>query len=154
MHRTIDLIAIFATVLLTGVELAIGVFVHPVLTKLQDAAHAEAAKPLARLLGRVMPFCYAAALLLVIGSLLTRAAGTWTWWTCLSSAALLAATVPFTLICLVPLNNRIAALNLERLPDNWKEDRRRWDRFHAIRVVVLLLASVAILSAALRRPGV
>ena len=75
MDQAIDLIAVLVTVLLTGSELAIGVFVHPVLSKLHDAAHAEAAKPLARLLGRVMPFWYAAALLLVVVSLLTRASG-------------------------------------------------------------------------------
>ena len=62
--------------LLTGSELAVGAFVHPVLSKLQDAAHAEAAKPLARLLGKVMPFWYAAALLLAIVSLLTYGVGT------------------------------------------------------------------------------
>ena len=105
MHQTIDLIAVLATVLLTGSELAIGVFVHPVLSKLQDAAHAEAAKPLARLLGKVMPFWYATALLLVVVSLLTRDSGSWSWWACLSSAVLLAVTVPFSLICLVPINN-------------------------------------------------
>ena len=87
MYQTIDLIAVLVTVLLTGSELAVGVFVHPVLSKLQDAAHAEAAKPLARLLGRVMPFWYAAALLLVVVSLLTRPSGSWSWWVCLTSAA-------------------------------------------------------------------
>ena len=149
MHQMIDLIAMMVTVLLTGSELAIGVFVHPVLSKLQDAAHAEAAKPLARLLGKVMPFWYAAALLLVVVSLLARAVGTWSWWACLSSAALLAATVPFSLICLVPINNRVAAWDLNALPGDWKSDRRRWDQYHAIRIVILVLASVAIALAAL-----
>src|SRR6266850_1830231 len=93
MHQMIDLIAVLVTVLLTGSELAIGVFVHPVLSKLQDASHAEAAKTLARLLGRVMPFWYAAALLLVVASLFTRATGSWSWWASLSSAALLAVAV-------------------------------------------------------------
>lgn len=149
MHQTIDLVAVLATVLLTGSELAIGVFVHPVLSKLRDAAHAEAAKPLARLLGKVMPCWYAAALLLVIGSLLTRAVGTWSWWACLSSATLLAVTVPFSLICLVPINNRVAAWDLKALPGDWKSDRRRWDQYHSIRIVILVLASVAIALAAL-----
>jgi Anthrone oxygenase len=149
VHQVIDLLAVLVTVLLTGSELAIGVFVHPVLSKLQDAAHAEAAKPLARLLGRVMPFWYAAALLLVVVSLLARAVGTWSWWACLSSAALLAVTVPFSLICLVPINNRVAAWDLNALPADWKSDRKRWDQYHAIRIVILVLASVAIALAAL-----
>ncbi|HEY1745444.1 MAG TPA: hypothetical protein VGG11_01575 [Xanthobacteraceae bacterium] len=63
VHQTIELIAVLVTALPTGSELAIGAFVHPVLSKLRDGAHAEAAKPLARLLGKVMPFWYAVALL-------------------------------------------------------------------------------------------
>ncbi len=154
MHRTLDLIAILVTLLLTGSELAVGVFVHPALTKLHDAAHAAAAKPLAQLMGQVMPFWYAAALLLVVGSLFARPVGTWTWWACLSSAALLAVTIPFSLICLVPINNRVAAWDLDALPGGWKDDRRKWDRYHCIRIVMLVLASVAILAAALWRPGI
>jgi Domain of unknown function (DUF1772) len=154
VHQTIDLIAVLVTVLLTGSELAIGVFVHPVLSKLQDGAHSEAAKPLARLLGKVMPFWYAAALLLVIASLLARAVGTWSWWVCLTSAALLTVTVPFSLICLVPINNRVAAWDLNALPGDWKNDRRRWDQYHSVRIVILLLASLAIIAAVLWRSGV
>jgi hypothetical protein len=153
VHQTIDLIAVLVTVLLTGSELAIGVFVHPVLSKLQDSAHAEAAKPLALLLGKVMPFWYAAALLWVVVSLLARAVGTWSWWACLSSAALLAVTVPFSLVCLVPINNRVAALDLNALPGGWKGDCRRWDQYHSIRILILLLASVAIALAALSPRG-
>jgi len=144
VYQTIDLVAVLVTVLLTGSELAIGVFVHPVLSSLQDAAHAEAAKPLARLLGKVMPFWYAAALLIAVVSLLTRTVGTLSWWACFTSAALLAATVPFSLICLVPINNRVAAWDLKALPADWKSDRKRWDQYHAIRIMILVLASIAI----------
>ncbi|HEY2787438.1 MAG TPA: DUF1772 domain-containing protein [Fimbriiglobus sp.] len=151
MNQAIDLISMLVTVLLTGTELAIGVFVHPVLSKLPDAAHAEAAKPLARLLGRVMPFWYATALLLVVVSLLSRASGSSSWWTCLSSAALLAVTVPFSLICLVPINNRVAAWDLNALPGDWKSDCKKWDQYHAIRIVILILASIAIMAAVLWR---
>src|SRR5689334_7076547 len=135
MHQTIDLIAVLVTTLLTGSEQAVGAFFHPVLSKLTDAAHAEAAKPLARLLGKVMPFWYAAALLFAIVALLTYAVGTRSWWACLSSAILLAVTVPFSLICLVPINNRIAAWDLNALPSDWKNDRRRWDQYHYVRIV-------------------
>jgi Domain of unknown function (DUF1772) len=125
MHQTIDLIGVLVTMLLTGSELAVGAFFHPVISKLQDAAHASAAKPLARLLGKVMPFWYAAALLLAVVSLLTYVVGSWSWWACLSSAILLAVTVPFSLICLVPINNRVAGWDLSALPGDWKNDRRR-----------------------------
>jgi hypothetical protein len=151
VDQAIDLIAMLVTVLLTGSELAIGVFVHPVLSKLHDAAHAEAAKPLARLLGKVMPLWYAAALLLVVVSLLTRASGNWSWWACLLSGALLAITVPFSLICLVPINNRVTAWDLNALPGDWKSDRKKWDQYHAIRIMILVLASVTIMAAVLWR---
>jgi len=154
VHHTLDLVTVLVTALLTGSELAVGVFVHPVLSKLQDSAHAEAAKPLARLLGKVMPFWYAAALLLVVISLLGCAVGSWSWWARLTSAALLTVTVPFSLICLVPINNRVAAWDLNALPDDWKSDRRRWDEYHSIRIVILVLASLAIVAAVLWRSGV
>jgi len=151
VDQTIDLIAVLVTGLLAGSELAIGVFVHPVLSRLRDAAHAEAAKPLAHLLGKVMTSWYAAALIVVVLSLLTRTIGTWPWWTCLSSAAFLAVTVPFSLICLVPINNRVAAWDLNALPGDWKSDRKRWDQHNALRIVILVLASVAITAAVLWR---
>ena len=154
MHQTVDLIAVLATALLTGIELAVGVFVHPVLSALPDATHAGAAKSLARLLGRVMPFCYAAALLWVVVAVFARGVGTGSWWACLASAGLLALTIPFTLICLVPINDRVAALDLGALPADWKDDRRRWDRYHAVRIAILVLASIAMAAAAVWRPGV
>src|SRR6185369_9466182 len=147
----IDRITVLVTLLLTGSEFAIGVLVNPVLSTLQDAAHAEAAKPLARLLGKVMPFWYAAALLLVVASLLTHAVGARSCWACLASATLLAVTIPFSIICLVPINNRVAAWDLNALPGDWKNDRRRWVQYHAIRIVILVLASVAIMAAVLWR---
>jgi hypothetical protein len=154
VHQTIDLIAVLVTALLTGSELAIGVFVHPVLSKLEDGAHAEAAKPLARLLGKVMPFWYATALILVVVSLLARAVGTCSWWACLTSAVLLAVTVPLSLIWLVPINNRVAAWDLNALPGDWKNDRRRWDQYHSVRIVILVLATLAIIAAVSWRCGV
>ena len=152
MHQTIDLIAVLVTTLLTGNELAIGAFVHPVISKLHDAAHAEAAKPLAHVLGKVMPIWYAGAILTVVVALFTRVAGSWSWWACLTSAVLLAITVPYTLICLVPLNNRVAALDLSCLPGDWKNDRKKWDQFHVTRIAILILASVAMIIAAISRP--
>ena len=149
MRPTIDLVAVLVTLLLTGSELAIAVFVHPALSRLPDVSNAEAAQPLARLLGRAMPFWYAAALLGLVASLLTRTVGTGSWWACLSSAALVAATVLFSLICLVPINDRVAAWDLNALPSDWKSDRRTWDRYHSIRVVMLVLASLALTLAAL-----
>ena len=52
----IDLLSLFASGLLVGNELAVAVFIHPVLYSVSDEAHVRVAKPLARRLGHSMPF--------------------------------------------------------------------------------------------------
>jgi len=50
----------------------------------------------------------------------------------------------FSVVFPVPINNRVAAWNLDALPPDWREDRRRWDRLHAFRVVILLVALISL----------
>lgn len=134
--------------LLVGNELAISAWVHPQLRRLPDAVHAPAAQRLARVLGRVMPGWYAAALVLtLIVALTLRFAGSPQATLAFVSAGLWAASIGYTLVGPVPINNRVAAWNLDALPANWKADRLRWDTLHAFRVV-LLLASFLLLVAA------
>jgi hypothetical protein len=45
-----------------------------------------------------------------------------------------------TILLPVPINNQIAGWNLDRLPADWLSMRRRWDLYHRIRVVLLLVA--------------
>jgi uncharacterized membrane protein len=147
MRETVEVIAVLVTTFLTGVELSIAVFVHPVLSRIDDSAHAEAVKPLARLLGQVMPFWYPGALLSLIAVVLSRPYGTASWWTSLSSATLFAGSIVYSLVGPVPINTRVAAMQLDALPLDWKRDRRRWDQLHQIRVVVLMVASALLVIA-------
>ena len=48
---------------MVGNEITVGVFVHPKLWTLPPATHLQAVQPLARIYGTVMPFWYAATLL-------------------------------------------------------------------------------------------
>ena len=43
---------------LTGSELAVAVFFHPVISRLEDVVHIRAAQALAKVLGMVMSFWY------------------------------------------------------------------------------------------------
>src|ERR1700691_5896462 len=52
----IPLLSLLATGLLTGNEIAVALFIHPVLYRVPDAAHATVVQPLAAKLGRWMPF--------------------------------------------------------------------------------------------------
>jgi hypothetical protein len=48
----------------------------------------------------------------------------------------------------------VAAWDLNALPGDWKKDRRRWDQYHSVRVVILMLASLAIVASVMWRSGV
>lgn len=124
---------------MAGNELAVAL-VNAQLAQLDDRTHARAARPLAAFFGRVMPSWYALTVALTLAVLVFgRVAGTAAWWLTLLAAALFAATVPATLVALVPINTRIAGWDVDRLPPDWREERRRWDARHRVRVVALLL---------------
>jgi uncharacterized membrane protein len=143
----VDILSIVVACLMTGAELTVAVFLHPTLSRLPDAVHTSAVRAFARVFGRAMPFWYALTFLLSLVEV-------WLHWPIASGSSklLLTAsilwllTIVFTLIFPVPINNRIAGWKLEALPANWREERRRWDRLHAIRVVVLLIALVSMVS--------
>ena len=133
---------------MVGNELAIAVFVHPQLSRLDDGSHLRAVQPLAAVLGAVMPFWYA---LTLIGTLLvafvSRPAGTSGHGTVLAAAGLFAAMIVYTLLLPVPINNQVALWRPEALPAGWRALRQRWDRLHAFRVVVLVVAFVLLVAA-------
>ena len=139
----LDVLSLTVAGMLAGNEFAVAAFFHPALYRLSDQVHLAVAPPLARILGRVMPFWYALTVLLV-------AVETWTHWhpseprptLLLASAILLALSVVYTLAALVPINNRIASWTNTPAPANWKADRLRWDHLHRWRVLLLTLAFV------------
>lgn len=118
---------------LFGNEFAIAAFVHPSISTLTQAAHAAAAKALASVLGRFMPVWYAAVLLSI---------GTEAWLShdklLIVAASLAAASIVYTITVLVPINNRIAAIDPTQPYEGWLADRQSWDRHHWIRVGLLL----------------
>ena len=66
MLDPILLLSLLTSGLLVGNELAVALFIHPVLYSVPGESHARVAKPLAGSLGRYMPFWYAASLVLAI----------------------------------------------------------------------------------------
>jgi hypothetical protein len=79
----IILLSLFVSGLLVGNELAVAVFIHPVLYLVSDEAHVRVAKPLARRLGRSMPFWYALSLVFaILQMLIMRAAPAPRWLSC------------------------------------------------------------------------
>ena len=152
MTAGIDLCAILLIGLMVGNEFAVAAFVHPVLNSLELYPHLAAAKRIAHRLGRVMPFWYAACLLVLILETWLHRSQSGSFRLLLSAAILWAGTIVLTVTVLVPRNNRIAALDLHRPYEHWKQDRDQWDRLHRVRVLLLVLAFVLLVSGLRRQP--
>ncbi len=140
VHRAAELM--LAT--MTGNELCVAAFVQPILRGESESTQVLLAPRVASRLGRVMPFWYAASLLLAA----------WDWWLhrglpahvwIAVAASLQAVITVVTLGFLVPRNNRLAAMT--GAYHGWKNDAASWDRVHQIRVILLLLATVLLIAA-------
>jgi anthrone oxygenase-like protein len=142
-------LSLFASGLLVGNELAVAVFIHPVLYSISDEAHVRVAKPLARRLGRSMPFWYAISLVFAILQMLITRAASVAWCLCCAAAILLALIIVLTILLPAPINHQIARWNLDQLPTNWLSMRRRWDLYHRIRVLLLMVVLVLLILSAL-----
>jgi hypothetical protein len=136
-----DIVTAAATAMMAGNELAVAAFVHPQLARLSSRTHAEAAAPMAAVLGKAMPFWYGVALVLLIGAAFEHRPISHGSGMLIAYAAFLwAANIVFTVTMLVPINNRVAKMNAARPYDSWLEDRARWDLLHRIRVAVLVVS--------------
>jgi uncharacterized membrane protein len=139
--EVLNVITIIVAGLMVGNELAIAVFVHPVLDRLPDDVHLPAASALARVLGRFMPFWYILVFLLTLAEALIQ------WhqsrrlpiWIATSAILWVLASV-YSVTALVPINNRIASWEKVTPPADWKAYRGRWDLLHRWRVVLLTIA--------------
>lgn len=135
--------------LMVGNELAVGAFVHPQLYRLDDKIHVASAQAFARIYGFVMPGWYALTLLLTIAfAFLLRQTGA-PFILASASAVFWLISILLTVTRLVPINNRVSFWDLEDLPGDWKSLRSQWDRFHIIRVVILMSALVCLITACL-----
>jgi uncharacterized membrane protein len=145
--HTLETIAIVVAGTMTGNEIAIGVFVHPRLSRLDDAVHVRAVQTLAVAQGAAMPFWYALTCLL---SLATTFFAQSTWdtprWLALGATALFIAMSIYSVLLPVPINNQVARWQPDSLPSNWRELRNRWDVLHAIRVGFLVVALVLLVT--------
>jgi uncharacterized membrane protein len=141
LMEVLNVVAIIVAGLMVGTELAIAAFVHPTLDKLPDDVHLPAASALARVLGTVMPFWYNLTFLLTLAEVMIqwRQSGRLLVWTATSAALWLLASV-YSLIALVPINNRIKSWEKSTPPYDWKTYRRRWDMHHRWRLALLTIA--------------
>lgn len=140
---------VFTTVVvgvMVGVEFSVAVFVNRIFDALPQGSAVRARAHGGRLLGAVMPVWYIGSLILVAvwavagwdegGAGLVVAAG-----------ALLIVSVLMSVLLLVPINNRGKTWTPDNLPADWKQQISRWDRYHYVRVAVIVAAFTLLVAA-------
>jgi uncharacterized membrane protein len=152
--EVLNVVAIIVAATLVGAELAVSAFVHPTLDRLPDDVHLPAAIALARCLGKVMPFWYVSVVLLTLAETLLQ----WRQTSRLplstaTSTLLWALTIAYSLLALVPVNNRIASWEPTTAPPNWKSFRQKWDARHRLRVALLTTALALLIIGINRTPS-
>jgi uncharacterized membrane protein len=147
MLSALEVFTIVVVGLMVGVEFSVAFVINPILGALPADSALRGRAHGGRMLGAVMPFWY-------IGSLALSAVWAIAGWhhhgagLVVTAAALLILSVIMSLLLLVPINNRGKTWTTENLPEDWKQQMNRWDRFHYVRVAVII-AAFALLAAAL-----
>ncbi|WP_086767001.1 DUF1772 domain-containing protein [Streptomyces bobili] len=147
MLNTLEVVTTVVVGVMVGVEFSVAFVMNPILNALPEESRQLGQAHGGRMLGAVMPVWYIGSLALVAvwavagrhhpGAGLVVIAG-----------ALLALSVLMSILLLVPINNRNKTWTPENRPADWKQQLRRWERFHYVRVAVII-AAFALLVAAL-----
>jgi len=142
MHL-LDTITIILAGLMVGNELAVAAFFNPAAWRLDSTPQAQALSILAGSLGRVMPVWYGLCLgLFGLELFLHRHQPVFV--PLLTATLIWVGVIIFTISALVPINNRIASLNTTAPTPGWKQDHKKWDSFHRVRILLLALALLAL----------
>ncbi|MEU6625123.1 DUF1772 domain-containing protein [Streptomyces litmocidini] len=145
----LNALEVFTTVvvgLMVGVEFSVAFVINRILDALPEDSGQLGRAHGGRMLGALMPFWY-------IGSLVLSAVWAVAGWhspgagLVVIAAALLILSVIMSLLLLVPINNRGKTWTPENRPADWKEQMNRWDRYHYVRVAVIIAAFTLLVTA-------
>ncbi|MFE5340068.1 anthrone oxygenase family protein [Isoptericola sp. NPDC056578] len=143
----LPIVAVVVTGLLVGVEASVVFVMNPIFDGLPDDAAVLARAHGGRMLGRLMPFWYIGATLLIVRTVVVVPQAAALAWT---SVALMLVSVVMSVALLVPINNRSKTWTPDTLPADWREQTDRWNRLHLVRVAVIVAAFVLVTAAAVR----
>jgi hypothetical protein len=129
-----------------GTEFTVSAFANPVVWKLEDRAQAGAIALFER---DSVPLCLSGTRLIFCFSSLKSLVGG----TNLSSFCLLLprAFDVFTVVFLVPINNRMARLSSDSLSETARREHKKWDALHRLRAVAVGVALICFLLRTLLR---
>ncbi|MBK0332551.1 DUF1772 domain-containing protein [Brachybacterium sp. MASK1Z-5] len=149
MHIALLALALVVTGTLVGVELMVAAIAAPLFSRLPGETGLLARADSARVMGRLMPWWYAGAILLVLLSALT-AEGTDRTVLVGASGAFLVVGIVLSIVLLVPINNRVRTWDRDErgAPSDWRAQLSRWDGWHVGRVGVFFTGFVLLAVAA------
>ncbi|MFJ9141792.1 anthrone oxygenase family protein [Streptomyces griseus] len=139
MLNALEIVTTVIIGLLVGVEFSVAFVINRILDALPDDSTQLGRSHGGRMLGAVMPFWY-------IGSMVLSAIWAIAGWgeegigLVVTAGGLLLVSVVMSILLLVPINNLGKTWTPENRPADWKEQMNRWDRYHYIRVAVLIAA--------------
>ncbi|MER7479139.1 DUF1772 domain-containing protein [Streptomyces sp. NPDC126510] len=147
MLNALEVFTTVAVGLMVGVEFSVAFVINRILDALPEDSGQLGRAHGGRMLGAVMPVWYIGSLVLVgiwaVAGWHHQGAGL-----VVAAGALLILSVIMSLLLLVPINNQGKTWTPDNRPADWKEQMNRWDRFHYVRVAVIV-AAFALLVAAL-----
>ncbi|MEV0122087.1 DUF1772 domain-containing protein [Streptomyces sp. NPDC050703] len=132
---------------MVGVEFSVAFVINRILDALPDDSNQLGRAHGGRMLGAVMPFWYIGSLVLAAVWAVADWGGSGAWLV-VTADALLVVSVVMSILLLVPINNRGKTWTPDNRPADWKRQMNRWDRYHYVRVAVII-AAFALLAAAL-----
>ncbi|GAA0582727.1 DUF1772 domain-containing protein [Actinomadura livida] len=147
MLNALGIITTVVVGVMVGVEFSVAFVINRILDALPDDCALRGRAHGGRMLGAVMPVWY-------ITSLVLAAIWAIAGWgdpgtgLVITAAALLIVSVIMSLLLLVPINNQGKTWTPDNRPDDWKQQISRWDRFHYVRVAIII-AAFTLLPAAL-----
>jgi Anthrone oxygenase len=133
---------VFTTLVVSGfmscAEFGSFAFVHPILRRLPPRHHIEVEQGLLLTFGRVMPVLMTLTPLLVLSFTLRIAQSGPTNTAAWASVYCFACALVITIWLNVPINRITKTWDLDRLPDDWKQVRTRWEVAQGIRATLQL----------------
>ncbi|MEV6203258.1 DUF1772 domain-containing protein [Streptomyces sp. NPDC051771] len=147
MFDALEVLTTVVVGVMVGVEFSVAFVMNPIFNALPEDSTLLARAHGGRMLGAVMPVWY-------LGSLALVAVWAVAGWhhpgtgLVVTAGALLIVSVIMSVALLVPINNRGKTWTPENRPADWKQQANRWDRYHYVRVAVIV-AAFALLVAAL-----
>ncbi|WP_406380404.1 anthrone oxygenase family protein [Streptomyces sp. NBC_01618] len=146
MLSALEIVTTVIVGLMVGVEFSVAFVINPIFNALPDDSAQLGRSHGGRMLGAVMPVWY-------IGSLVLVAVWAIAGWhhdgagLVVTAGALLILSVVMSILLLVPINNRGKTWTADNRPADWKEQMNRWDRFHYVRVAVIIAAFTLLVAA-------